>query len=138
MLEKVQEAVGGESMKSLHDKLKKMQVRALLLHFIRILPRRSGRRQRATNEGSRHDTLHVLADESCGQGERAQSQERTAGRPHGGTGAAGERNEEVRAYYIYTHIYTYTYVYYVYVCIHTHTNLCLCVFVCVCVCILLL
>ncbi len=96
MLEKVQEAVGGESMKSLHDKLKKMQVRALLLHFIRILPRRSGRRQRATNEGSRHDTLHVLADESCGQGERARRQERTAGRPHGRTGAAGQRNEEAR------------------------------------------
>ena len=51
MLEKVEEAVGGEGMKSLHDKLKKMQVRALLLHFIRILPRRSGLRQLETNEG---------------------------------------------------------------------------------------
>jgi hypothetical protein len=119
MLEKVEEAVGGEGMKSLHDKLKKMQVRALLLHFIRILPRRSGRRQRDTNEVTGHDTLLVLADESCGQGERARRQERTAGRPHGGTGAAGERNEEVRAYFTYINMYIYTYVH-IYICTYIH------------------
>ena len=102
MLEKVEEAVGGPEMKPLHDRLKKMQV--LLLR----VPAGLYRRPRIDVRGKglllqqclplcrtwaivtipffAHDTLRMLADESCGQGERARGQERPAGEPHGGAG----------------------------------------------------